>query len=125
MARVMAPYKFDATIVFMTVPGEEQGLLGSTYFAEQAKKDNLDIEGMFTNDIIGSSYNEEGKRDNKQVRLFAEGTWQAAQEDVVIELTSGQRERLVFKRSGRQLVAREWDRAFWGEGGPGVLYPVR
>ena len=41
------------------------------------------------------------------------------------ELTSGQRERLVFKRSGRQLVARQWDRAFWGEGGPGVLYPVR
>src|SRR4026208_1461376 len=51
MARVMAKYEFDATIVFMTVPGEEQGLLGATYFAEQAKKNNLDIEGMFTNDI--------------------------------------------------------------------------
>ncbi len=62
---------------------------------------------------------------DRPVRLFAEGMWKAAQEDVIIELTSGQRERLVFKRSGRQLVAREWDRAFWGEGGPGVLYPVR
>ena len=38
MARVMAKYKFDATIVFMAVAGEEQGLLGSTYFAEQAKQ---------------------------------------------------------------------------------------
>src|SRR4051812_41056835 len=55
MARVMAKYKFDATIVFMTVPGEEQSLLGATHFAEEAKKANMDIEGMFTNDIIGSS----------------------------------------------------------------------
>src|SRR6185295_10891374 len=43
MARVMAKYKFDATIIFMTVPGEEQGLLGSTYFAEQAKQKDWDI----------------------------------------------------------------------------------
>src|SRR4029077_18674815 len=55
MARVMAPYSFDATIVFMTVPGEEQCLLGATHFAEEAKKTNMDIEAMFTNDIIGSS----------------------------------------------------------------------
>ena len=62
---------------------------------------------------------------DRPVRLLAEGTWQAGPEEVVIELTRGQRERLVFKRSGPQLVAREWDRALWGEGGPGVLYPVR
>jgi hypothetical protein len=73
MACVMARYKFDATLVFMTVAAEEQGLYGSTHFAEQAKQKKLNIAGMFTNDIIGSSYNEEGKRDNAQVRLFAEG----------------------------------------------------
>src|SRR5436190_2187406 len=73
MARVMAKYKFDATIVFMTVPGEEQGLLGSTYHAEQAKKNNLDIEAMFTNDIIGSSLGANGVRDSKTVRVFSEG----------------------------------------------------
>src|ERR1700752_3561453 len=49
MARVMARYQFDATIIFMAVPGEEQGLLGAAYFAEQAKKNNVDIEAMFTN----------------------------------------------------------------------------
>src|SRR5260370_9175405 len=43
MPRVMAKYKFEATIVFMTVAGEEQALLGSTYFAETAKKNTLDI----------------------------------------------------------------------------------
>ena len=73
MARVMARYKFDATIVFMTVPGEEQGLLGATYFAEQAKKNNLDIDAMFTNDIIGSSLGANGVHDPKTVRVFSEG----------------------------------------------------
>jgi hypothetical protein len=73
MACVMARYKFDATLVFMTVAAEEQGLYGSTHWAEQARQKKLNIAGMFTNDIIGSSYNEEGKRDNAQVRLFAEG----------------------------------------------------
>ena len=73
MARVMAKYKFDATIVFMTVPGEEQGLLGATYFAEQGKKNTMDIEAMFTNDIIGSSLGGNGVRDPKTVRVFSEG----------------------------------------------------
>lgn len=73
MARVMASYSFDATIVFMTVPGEEQGLLGATHFAEEARKGNMDIEGMFTNDIIGSSLGGNGVRDPRTVRVFSEG----------------------------------------------------
>jgi hypothetical protein len=73
MARVMSKYKFDATIVFMTVAGEEQGLLGSTYFAEQAKQKKLDIEAMFTNDIIGNSLSMSGVRDREGVRVFSEG----------------------------------------------------
>lgn len=73
LACVMARHQFDASIVFMTVAAEEQGLYGATHYAEQAKQKQLNIAGMFTNDIIGSSYNEEGKRDNSQVRLFAEG----------------------------------------------------
>jgi Peptidase family M28 len=73
MARVMARYKFDATIVFMAVAGEEQGLLGSTYFAEQAKQQAMDIEGMFTNDIIGNSLGGNGMHDPRTVRVFSEG----------------------------------------------------
>lgn len=73
LARVMSKYKFDATIIFMTVPGEEQGLLGSTHFAEEAKKNSMDIEAMFTNDIIGSSIGGNGKRDAHTVRVFSEG----------------------------------------------------
>ena len=73
LARVMANYKFDATIIFMAVPGEEQGLLGAAYFAEQARKNNMDIEGMFTNDIIGNSLGGNGVRDPRTVRVFSEG----------------------------------------------------
>lgn len=73
MARVMARYNFDATIIFMTVPGEEQGLLGATHFAEEANKNNIDIEAMFTNDIIGSSLGGNGVRDPHTVRVFSEG----------------------------------------------------
>ncbi len=73
MACVMARHKFDATIVFMTVAAEEQGHYGATHWAEQAKQNKLNIAGMFTNDIIGSSRSEDGKIDNSQVRLFADG----------------------------------------------------
>ena len=73
MARVMAKYEFDATIVFMAVAGEEQSLLGSTHFAEQAKQKNRNVDAMFTNDIIGNTLGGNGVRDRGQVRVFSEG----------------------------------------------------
>ena len=73
MARVMSKRKFDATIIFMTVPGEEQGLLGATYFAKQAVEKNLNIEAMFTNDIIGGVTSYKNAPDRQSVRVFAEG----------------------------------------------------
>ncbi len=73
MARVMSKYEFDATIVFMTVPGEEQGLLGAAHWAAEAKKKALNIAAMFTNDIIGNTSGGNGVRDNRRVRLFSEG----------------------------------------------------
>ena len=65
-ARVMATHPLDATVVFMAVAGEEQGLVGSTYFAEQAKQKNMMVDAMFTNDIVGA-----GKE--KRIRVFSEG----------------------------------------------------
>jgi acetylornithine deacetylase/succinyl-diaminopimelate desuccinylase-like protein len=73
MARVMAKYEFDATIVFMAVAGEEQGLLGSTHFAEQAKQKNWNVDAMFTNDIVGNSLGGNGVRDRNHLRVFSEG----------------------------------------------------
>jgi acetylornithine deacetylase/succinyl-diaminopimelate desuccinylase-like protein len=73
MARVMSKRKFDATIIFMTVAGEEQGLLGATYFAEQAKIKKMDIEAMFTNDIIGGAMSFKNAANRQTMRVFSEG----------------------------------------------------
>ncbi|MBC7730278.1 MAG: M20/M25/M40 family metallo-hydrolase, partial [Microbacteriaceae bacterium] len=73
MACAFAPHKFDATLVFMAVPGEEQGLLGAAHWAKTAQRLGLNVEAMITNDIIGSTTGDAGQRDAKQVRLFADG----------------------------------------------------
>lgn len=73
LARVMSKRKFDATIVFMTVPGEEQGLLGAAYYAEEAKKKTMNIEAMITNDIIGGVTTHKNSQFRNRLRVFAEG----------------------------------------------------
>lgn len=73
-ARIMSWHSFPATVIFVAVSGEEQGLFGSTFMADKAKKDNWDIEGVFNNDIIGSNNsNETNIIDNTKVRVFSEG----------------------------------------------------
>ncbi len=73
MARIMAPHEFDATLVFMAVAGEEQGLLGSEHAARQARAKGQDVAAMFTNDIIGGAALNDGTSDRRQVRVFSEG----------------------------------------------------
>ncbi len=73
-ARIMSKHNFPATIVFVAVSGEEQGLLGSTYMSERAKKENWNIEAVLNNDIMGSNNsNETNIIDNTKVRVFSEG----------------------------------------------------
>ncbi|MGZ3846888.1 MAG: M28 family metallopeptidase, partial [Flavisolibacter sp.] len=72
-ARIMSKHNFPATIIFVTVSGEEQGLLGATYMANKARKENWNIEAVLNNDIMGSNNsNETGIIDNTKVRVFSE-----------------------------------------------------
>src|SRR5258708_12764410 len=73
MCRVISKYRFNAPIVFAAVAGEEQGLLGSTYMAEQAKKNSWHVRAMLTNDIIGGTVGGNGVHDDHTVRVFSEG----------------------------------------------------
>ena len=73
MACAFAPYQWEATLVFMNVAGEEQGLLGAEHWAELAAREHRNIIGMLDNDIIGSPVGDQGQRDAMQVRLFADG----------------------------------------------------
>jgi peptidase M28-like protein len=72
-ARVMSAFEFDATIVFMAVAGEEQGLIGSTYSAKDAVESGTNLAAMLTNDIIGGVFGVVEGQDTGRVRVFSEG----------------------------------------------------
>jgi hypothetical protein len=73
-ARIMSKRNFPATIVFVAVSGEEQGLLGAYFMANKAKKDSVAIEAVLNNDIMGSNNsNETNIINNTQIRVFSEG----------------------------------------------------
>lgn len=73
-ARIMSKHDFPATIIFVTVSGEEQGLLGAAFMSEKAKKENRNIVAVFNNDIMGSNNsNETNIINNTQLRVFSEG----------------------------------------------------
>ncbi len=70
----MSSHAFPATIIFVTVSGEEQGLLGADFMASKAKKQEWDIEAMLNNDIMGSNNSSETQIiDNTRIRVFSEG----------------------------------------------------
>jgi len=73
-ARVLSKYKFPATIVFLTVAGEEQGLNGSAHFAKMAKEQGWNIEAVLNNDIVGGDKTPGATtQDPHVVRVFSEG----------------------------------------------------
>jgi Peptidase family M28 len=74
LARVMATRRSEATIVFAAVAGEEQGLYGSDHLAQVFKDAGADVQGMFTNDIVGTGDAHDGTaNDPRTIRLFVEG----------------------------------------------------
>jgi|SRR5207253_7608650 len=75
-ARVLSKLKFPATIIFLTVAGEEQGLNGSKHFAEMARQQGWNIEAVLNNDIVGGDRN--SQQDAAVVRVFSEGVPVAA-----------------------------------------------
>jgi len=82
LARVMAKRQFPATIIFMAVVGEEQGLYGSTHVAKRAKAENWNVDAVLNNDIVGNSHGMDNDlKDNSTVRVFSEGVRTVAATD--------------------------------------------
>lgn len=75
LARVFADsgIEFEATLVFMAVAGEEQGLRGSGAHAQKAKAENIPVQALFNNDIVGNSRGGNGIVDGATVRVYSEG----------------------------------------------------
>ncbi len=80
-ARVLSKLKFPATIIFLTVAGEEQGLNGSQHFSKLAKEQGWNLEAVLNNDIVGGDKNAE--QDHSVVRVFSEGLPAAATEQEI------------------------------------------
>lgn len=72
-ARIMSLRSFPATIIFVAVSGEEQGLLGANFMAEKAKQHKWNIEAVLNNDIMGSNNSSETNIiNNTKIRVFSE-----------------------------------------------------
>ena len=69
-ARTLSRLRFPATIIFLTVAGEEEGLYGSKHFADLARKSGWQIEAVLNNDIVGGDRSP--GQDSKRVRVFSE-----------------------------------------------------
>jgi hypothetical protein len=78
LSSMSSKMKFPATIIFLTVAGEEQGLNGSRHFAKMAKDEGWDLEAVLNNDIVGGDKSAE--QDSSVVRVFSEGLPAAASE---------------------------------------------
>ncbi len=80
-ARVLSKHRFPATIIFLTVAGEEQGLYGSAHFAKMAKASGWDLEAVLNNDIVGGDRTPGNTlQDPHVVRVFSEGIPSTADE---------------------------------------------
>ncbi len=73
-ARVLSKYKFDGTIVYAGLAGEEQGLYGGRIVADYAKAQGWNIVGVLNNDMIGNIEGINGIINNTTARVFSEGT---------------------------------------------------
>jgi len=72
-ARVLSRYKFSASIVYMGLAGEEQGLFGGKIVAAHAHEQGWNIDAVLNNDMIGNIAGINGVIDNHTARIFSEG----------------------------------------------------
>jgi len=71
-ARVLSKYKFENSIIYLGLSGEEQGLFGGQGLVADAKAKGWDIIGIFNNDMIGNITGVDGVIDNRAFRIFSE-----------------------------------------------------
>ena len=73
-ARVLSKYKFNGSVVYAALSGEEQGLFGGKILTAHAQKNNWQVHGVLNNDMIGNITGINGVTDNTTARIFSEGT---------------------------------------------------
>ena len=73
-ARALSRMRFPATLVFVAVAGEEQGLVGSQHLAKLAHEQGWQLKAVLNNDIVGGNTTPDDTLQLKdRVRVFSEG----------------------------------------------------
>src|ERR1017187_9670373 len=106
LARVMSQYEFDKTLVFVAFAGEEQGLLGSSLLAAKSHKENVVIEAVLNNDIIGTDTAGNGRMGNTSVSVYSDET---------LDSPSQQLARYAREVGERYIPAMKVDTVFMGD----------
>jgi len=106
-ARILSQMKFPATIVFVCVAGEEQGLNGSRHLAKLAKAEGWQLEGVLNNDIVGGDTTPGDTLQNKStVRVFSQGILPSAPiEQIQQMLTLGMDNDTPSRQLAREVLA--------------------
>jgi len=71
-ARVLSKYKFENSIIYVGLSGEEQGLFGGKGLAAHAKEKGWEIIGILNNDMIGNITGVDGITSSTDFRIFSE-----------------------------------------------------
>ena len=74
LGRVLSKYRFENSIIYAGLSGEEQGLFGGKGLAEYAQQQGWEIIGILNNDMIGNIKGVDGVIDNRTIRIFSEPT---------------------------------------------------
>jgi hypothetical protein len=106
LARVMSQYQFDKTLVFVAFAGEEQGLLGSSLLAVKSHKENVVIEAVLNNDIIGTDTAGNGRMGNTSVNVYS---------DESLDSPSQQLSRYARDVAARYIPAMKVETIFMGD----------
>ena len=123
-ARVLSKHKFPATIVFVAVAGEEQGLNGSGHLAKLAKEQGWQLEGVLNNDIVGGDTTPGDTLQNKtRIRVFSQGLLPSAPiEQIRAALNIGAENETPSRQLAREVM--EVDRTYLAGSAPKPLHTV-
>jgi hypothetical protein len=117
-ARVLSRYRFPATLVFVAVAGEEQGLNGSRHLAQRAVKEGWQLEGVLNNDIVGGDTTPGDRLQSKQrIRVFSQGILPSSPPDQIRQaLSIGGENETPSRQLAREVLAV--DRTYFGGSAP-------
>ena len=108
-ARLMAGVQPRATVVFLCVAAEEQGLLGAQAQGELWQAQGKKVEAFFTMDIVGGVQGSSGQREPRRLRVFSEGVPTAGAKIVGSDNDAPSRQLARYLKRTAEAVLDDWE----------------